>query len=159
MRFLIVTGMSGAGKSHCVKYFEDLGFFCVDNLPPMLIPKFAELCLQSDGKMDKIALIIDIRGGTMFNSIFTAFDQLTNLGIRYEILFLDASDHVLLRRFKETRRMHPLSQEGRISDGIAEEREILFDIKEKSNYIIDTSNLTQRELKQEIFNIFIVSKT
>ncbi len=159
MRFLIITGISGAGKSQVVKYFEDVGFFCVDNLPPALISKFADICIQSGGKMDKIALVVDIRGGELFKDLFPALTSLIGTGISYEILFLDASDNVLIKRFKESRRMHPLSQEGRLIDGIKEERKILQEIKNKANYIIDTSNLTPRQLKQEIVNIFVEGKT
>lgn len=155
MQFLIITGMSGAGKSLCVKYFEDIGFFCVDNLPPSLISKFAEMCLQGQNKMEKIALIMDIRGGSMFLELFPALESLASYGIFYKILFLEASDNVLVQRFKESRRMHPLSPEGRISDGIAEERRILQAVKDKANYVIDTSNLTPRQLKQEILNLFV----
>jgi UPF0042 nucleotide-binding protein len=150
--------MSGAGKSLCVKYFEDIGYFCVDNLPPSLIPKFAEICLQGQNKMDKIALIMDIRGGTLFLELFPALESLASYGISYKILFLEASDNVLVKRFKETRRMHPLSPEGRILDGIKEERRILQAVKEKAHYIIDTSNLTPRQLKQEILNLFVEGK-
>lgn len=158
MQFLIITGMSGAGKSLCVKYFEDIGFFCVDNLPPSLIPKFAEMCLQGQNKMEKIALIMDIRGGAMFLELFPALESLAAYGISYKILFLEASDNVLVQRFKESRRMHPLSSEGRISDGITEERRILQAVKDKANYVIDTSNLTPRQLKQEIHNLFVEGK-
>lgn len=158
MQFLIITGMSGAGKSLCVKYFEDIGFFCVDNLPPSLLPKFAEMCLQGQNKMEKIALIMDIRGGSMFLQLFPALDTLASYGISYKILFLEASDQVLVQRFKESRRMHPLSPEGRISDGIAEERGILEAVKDKANYVIDTSNLSPRQLKQEILNLFVEGK-
>jgi len=158
VEFLIITGMSGAGKSLCVKYFEDIGYFCVDNLPPSLIPKFAEICLQGQNKMDKIALIMDIRGGTLFLELFPALESLASYGISYKILFLEASDNVLVKRFKETRRMHPLSPEGRILDGIKEERRILQAVKEKAHYIIDTSNLTPRQLKQEILNLFVEGK-
>ncbi len=158
MQFLIITGMSGAGKTLCVKYFEDIGFFCVDNLPPTLIPKFAEICLQGQNKMGKIALIIDIRGGSMFLELFPALESLAAYGISYKILFLEAQDNVLVQRFKETRRMHPLTPEGRISDGIAKERNILQLVKEKADYIIDTSNLNPRQLKQEIHNLFVEGK-
>jgi len=158
MQFLIITGMSGAGKSLCVKYFEDIGFFCVDNLPPSLLPKFAEMCLPGQNKMEKIALIMDIRGGAMFLQLFPALDTLASYGISYKILFLEASDQVLVQRFKESRRMHPLSPEGRISDGIAEERGILEAVKDKANYVIDTSNLSPRQLKQEILNLFVEGK-
>lgn len=158
MEFLIITGMSGAGKSLCVKYFEDIGYFCVDNLPPSLIPKFAEICLQGQNKMDKIALIMDIRGGSLFLELFPALESLASYGISYKVLFLEAQDNVLVKRFKETRRMHPLSPEGRILDGIKEERRILQAVKDKAHFIIDTSNLTPRQLKQEILNLFVEGK-
>ncbi len=159
MQFLIITGMSGAGKSLCVKYFEDIGYFCVDNMPPQLIPKFAEITLQSKSKLEKIALIIDIRGGTMFLDLVPALDTLADMGIEYKILFLDATDNVLIKRFKETRRMHPLSPDGRVADGISEERRILQTIKDKSDYVIDTSNLMPRQLREEIVQLFLEGKT
>jgi len=130
----------------------------VDNLPPSLVPKFAEICLQGQNKMDRIALIMDIRGGSMFLDLFPALESLAAYGISYKILFLEAQDNVLVKRFKETRRMHPLSPEGRILDGIREERRILQPVKEKAHYIIDTSNLTPRQLKQEIHNLFVEGK-
>lgn len=159
MTLLIITGMSGAGKSLCVKYFEDIGYFCVDNLPPSLIPKFTEVILQSKNPIEKIALIVDIRGGTMFLDLFPALQQLQEIGIAYKILFLDATDAVLVKRFKETRRQHPLSPDGRIAEGIEEERRILQAVKDKADYIIDTSNLTPRQLKEEITRLFVEGKT
>jgi UPF0042 nucleotide-binding protein len=153
MKFIIITGISGAGKSLVAKYLEDLGFFCVDNLPPALISKFAEICLQSGGKMDKIALVIDIRGGELLKDFFPALNGLKDAGFPYEIFFMEASDKVLIKRYKETRRTHPLSPEGRIIEGINEERRVLGKIKEKANYVIDTSNLTPRQLKEEIASI------
>ncbi len=159
MQFLIITGMSGAGKSLCVKYFEDIGYFCVDNMPPSLIPKFAEVCLQAKTGIERIALIMDIRGGAMFLDLVPALHHLEETGVEYRILFLDAGDSVLIKRFKETRRMHPLSPDGRVSDGIAEERRILQPVKEKADYIIDTSNLIPRQLKEEIHNVFLMGKT
>ncbi|NLL05670.1 MAG: RNase adapter RapZ [Clostridiaceae bacterium] len=158
MRFLIITGVSGAGKSLVVKYLEDLGFFCVDNLPPVLIPKFAEICVQSRGKINKIALVIDIRGGELFNALFPELDALKEAGLSYEILFLEASDKVLIKRFKESRRIHPLAPEGRLIKGINQERELLSEIKRIATYIVDTSNLTPRQLKEEISNIFVEGK-
>lgn len=159
MQFLIITGMSGAGKSLCVKYFEDIGYFCVDNLPPSLIPKFAEVTLQGKSNLEKIALIIDIRGGAMFLDLMPALQTLSEMDIPYKIVFLDATDSVLIKRFKETRRMHPLSQDGRVADGIEEERRILQPVKEKADFIIDTSNLIPRQLKEEIVNLFLEGKT
>jgi len=159
MRFIIITGISGAGKSLVANYLEDLGFFCVDNLPPSLIPKFAEVCFQSRGKMDKVALVIDIRGGELFNDLFPALETLKADGFNYEILFLEASDKVLIKRYKESRRTHPLAPEGRLIKGINEERDMLKKVKEKANHIIDTSNLTPRQLKEEIARIIDEGKT
>ena len=142
-----------------VKYFEDIGYFCVDNLPPSLIPKFAEVIIHGKSNHDKIALIIDIRGGAMFLDLLPALATLTDMDVKYKILFLDASDSVLVKRFKESRRMHPLSQDGRISDGIAEERKILQTIKDKADVIIDTSNLNPRQLREAIINHFVKGKS
>lgn len=159
MELLIITGMSGAGKSLGVKYFEDIGYFCVDNLPPSLIPKFAEVTLYGKTALEKIALIIDIRGGAMFLDLMPALASLADMDIKYKILFLDASDAVLVKRFKESRRTHPLSQDGRISEGIALERETLQPIREKADVIIDTSNLSPRQLKEAITDHFVKGKT
>jgi len=152
--FTIITGLSGAGKSQAIRSFEDLGFFCVDNLPPLLIPKFAELAIQSDGKINKIALVIDSRGGKFFKDVFQALEELEEIGIKHSILFLDASDEVLVRRFKETRRRHPLAREGLIIEAIRQERKILSRLKEKAQKIIDTSGFTAQELKTEIKSFF-----
>lgn len=153
MRFIVITGISGAGKSLVAKYLEDAGFFCIDNLPPMLIPKIAEICSQSYGKTDKVALVIDIRGGVLLNDLFPALKSLLEDGHSYEILFLEASDRVVIKRYKETRRAHPLAPEGMLMRGINEERRVLQKIKDKANYVIETSNLTPRQLKEEITNI------
>jgi len=158
MDILIITGMSGAGKSLCVKYFEDIGYFCADNLPPSLIPKFAEVTLQSKSPIEKIALIIDIRGGAMFHDLLPALFTLDEMGISFKILFLDASDSVLVKRFKESRRKHPLSHDGRLIEGIEKEREILRPIKERADFIIDTSCLTPRQLKEAIVEHFVEGK-
>lgn len=156
MRFVIVTGLSGAGKTQAIRSLEDLGFFCVDNLPPTLIPKFAEACFQTEGKIDKIALVIDIRGGKFFDDLFKSLMYLTDLEYQYEILFLDASDEVLIKRFKESRRKHPLAPDGRILNGITLERNKLEEIKTKADHIIDTSQITTMELRQKINDIFSV---
>jgi UPF0042 nucleotide-binding protein len=158
MRFVIITGMSGAGKSQTIKFLEDIGFFCVDNLPPALIPKFAEVCFAPGSEIDKVALGIDIRGGRLFSDLFAGLAAIKDNGYGYEILFLDASDDVLIKRYKETRRKHPLALEERINTGIEKERDILNEVKEKSNYIIDTSNLLTRQLKEEINHIFLEDK-
>lgn len=158
MRFVIITGMSGAGKSQAIKFLEDIGFFCVDNLPPTLIPKFAEICFAPGSEITKVALGIDIRGGKLFKDLFSGLSAVKDNGYNYEILFLDASDNVLIKRYKETRRKHPLALEDRISTGIEKERDILDDVKKKANYIIDTSNLLTRQLKEEINHIFLEDK-
>ncbi|MBR0105375.1 MAG: RNase adapter RapZ [Firmicutes bacterium] len=155
MKLLIVTGMSGAGKSTVLKFLEDYNFFCIDNLPPALMMKFAELCYEKGWEIEKVAVGIDIRGGKLFDDFFNALEELKANGYDNKILFLDASDNVLVKRYKETRRLHPLSKGGTILAGITKERELLEDIKEKSDYIIDTSNILTRELKEQIKKIFI----
>jgi len=159
MRFVIVTGLSGAGKTLTMRYLEDMGFFCIDNLPPALIIKFAELCYQSNGKIDKIAIVVDIRGGGFFDDLFESLNTLKEAGYTYEILYLDASDNALIKRYKETRRMHPLVKEGRIIQGIHMERERLKRVKEIANHIIDTSNLLPKQLKEVLYELFADDKS
>lgn len=158
MRFVIVTGMSGAGKTSVLKFLEDINFFCVDNLPPALLPKFAELCYEQEGEIERVALGIDIRGGKLFNDLFEVLSSLQEKGYEYEILYLDASDEVLIKRYKETRRSHPLSRNGSIQEGIRKEREMLWDVKAKATYIIDTSQVLTRQLKEQINGIFVENK-
>lgn len=153
-RLVIVTGMSGAGKTLAIHILEDLGFFCVDNLPPTLIPKFAELCAQSARKINSIALVVDIRGGEFFDALSEVLQELEEGGIDFEILFLEASDESLVRRYKESRRRHPLGNHGEILRNIREERVRLEDLRGKANKIIDTSNLTRQHLKEEITRYF-----
>lgn len=150
--FVIITGLSGAGKSQAVKVFEDMGYFCIDNLPAPLIPKFAELCAQSQGKVDKVALVIDIRGDLFLNDLHQSLETLTVMDVPYQIIFLEASDEVLIQRFKETRRNHPLSPHGTISEGIKLERQKLVDLRARADRIIDTSRLKSSELKEELRN-------
>lgn len=154
MRFVMVTGLSGAGKTQAINALEDLGFFCVDNLPPALIPKFAELCAQTEGKLNKIAVVVDIRGGDFFDSISDTLESLKHSGVKCEILFLEASDETLVRRFKESRRPHPLRPHGPLLEGIQEERRRLQDLKGWAHKIIDTTNHTNKQLKDEIISAF-----
>lgn len=154
MRFVIVTGISGAGKSQAIKCLEDMSFYCVDNMPPVLIPKLAEMCTGSSGIINNAAVVVDIRGGSMFKELSGTIDELKKSGINPEILFLEASSKVLINRYKETRRKHPLSPDGKIEDGIEKERKILSAIKEKADYVVDTSNLTLSQLKKELIGIF-----
>ena len=154
MRFVIVTGLSGAGKTQAIRSLEDLGYFCVDNLPPTLIPKFAEACFQTDGKIDKIALVIDIRGGLFFDDLFASLNYLKEQGFNYEILFLDATDEVLIKRYKESRRKHPLAPDGRTITGITLERNRLKEVKDRADNIINTSKFSSRELREEINKIY-----
>ena len=158
MRFVIVTGMSGSGKRTAMKMLEDLGFYCVDNLPVALIEKFAELITTPASEVNKVALGLDVRADQSFSGVRRILDQLKENGYLFEMLFLEAGDDVLLKRYKETRRLHPLSPEGRVEEGIHREREILKEIREKADYIIDTSHLLTRELKEEIDDIFVRNK-
>lgn len=155
MRFVIVTGMSGAGKSTALKMLEDIGYFCVDNLPLLLIRKFAELTYKQSIDVNNIALGVDIRSGQALSELEHVLEDLIASGFQYEILFLDASDSVLMKRYKETRRSHPLALEGRVDQGIEEERNKLNFLKKQADYIIDTSQLLTRELKSELDNIFV----
>lgn len=155
MRFVILTGMSGAGKSTALKMMEDIGFYCVDNLPIPLIAKFAELIFESSNELEKVALGIDIRNGKKLQELLDVLDIVKNSNLKCEILFLDAEDDVLIKRYKETRRSHPLAQGDRVDKGIAKEREQLETLKKHSDYILDTSRLLTRELKNELENIFV----
>ena len=155
MRFVIVTGMSGSGKRTAMKMLEDVGFYCVDNLPVPLIEKFVDLIATPNSEINKVALGLDVRADQSFDDAQRILEQLKETGYVFEILFLEASDAVLLKRYKETRRLHPLSLEGRVEEGVQKEREILQGIKQKADYVIDTSNLLTRELKEEIDHIFV----
>lgn len=155
MRFVVVTGMSGGGKSTALHMLEDVGFYCVDNLPVPLIEQFVELIAMPGSEVEKVALGLDVRVDQPFEDAQKALEKLKENGYNFEILFMEAGDSVLLKRYKETRRMHPLSPGGRVEDGIHKERKILQDIKGKADYVIDTSNLLTRELKEEIDRIFV----
>ncbi len=155
MQFIIVTGMSGAGKSTAIRALEDDGFYCIDNLPPALIPTFTELCLGQQDKFNKVALGIDIRGGELFTDLFTSLDIIKTNGYNYDILFLDSSDEILMKRFKETRRTHPLAREGRLEEGIAKERVLLNELKQNASQIIDTSNLLPKEVREIVRKVYV----
>ena len=153
MRFVVVTGMSGAGKLTAQKMLEDMGYYCVDNLPVPLIVKFAELLYDSE--RDKVALGIDVRADQSFDEVMQALKEMKEKGYAYEMLFLDASNKTLLKRYKESRRIHPLAMEGRVEEGIERERKILEETKNSADYVIDTSKLLTRELREELENIFV----
>lgn len=155
MRFVVVTGMSGGGKSTALRMLEDAGFYCVDNLPVPLIEKFVELIAAPGGEVTKVALGLDVRADQAFGEVQKILENLKINGYSFEILFMEANDKTLLKRYKETRRMHPLSQGGRIEEGIKKERGILSEIRNKSDYVFDTSNLLTRELKEELDRIFV----
>ena len=157
-QIVIITGMSGAGKTVAIQSFEDLGFFCVDNLPPTLLPKFLELMKESGNKMNKVALVMDLRGREFFDHLFKALDDLLESSwVTPQILFLEADDETLVRRYKETRRKHPLAQEGLPLEGIQNERDLLADLKGRAQIIYNTSQLKPRELREKILTEFSVN--
>lgn len=150
--FLIITGMSGAGKTQVIRTLEDLNFFCIDNLPATLIPKFAELCRQTSEQ--NVALVVDIRGGRFFDKLLNVLNEMEAGGQKYELIFLDASDSTLVRRYKETRRRHPLGAGTELLKSISNERELLKPLREKATRLIDTTNLATSQLKNLIFDLF-----
>lgn len=153
INLLIITGMSGAGKTVAVQSLEDLGYFCVDNLPPVLIPKFAELVQQSGGSIERVALVIDLRGRGFFESLSQTIDRLNEMnGLSFHILYLDANDQTLVSRYKETRRRHPLSSNGSPLEGIHAERRLLEEMKGLAHQIIDTSQMKPAQLREKIIN-------
>lgn len=154
MKFVIVTGLSGSGKSAAMNSLEDMGFYCVDNLPPSLIVKFAELCYQPNSSIDKVALGVDIRGRKFFEKLYESLNQLEENDYNYEILYLDCSDETLLKRYKMTRRNHPLSKDMQIPEGIKKERAIMEPLKSKANCIIDTTNMKPKDLQEEVEKIY-----
>ncbi len=159
MEFVVLTGLSGAGKTQAMHSMEDIGFFCVDNLPPALIPVFYDLCAKSESTMGRVAVVSDTRGGELFKSFFTAMEALKMEGKPYKILFLDASDGVLVRRFKETRRKHPLSDDlaGSLEQAVRLERDMLGPVRENSDFVIDTTGLSPAQLKGRIAEQFLTS--
>ena len=158
MRFVIVTGMSGAGKSTTLKMMEDMGYFCVDNMPIPLMTKLTELLLVPNGEITKIALGLDIRSGQNLDELENILNDMKVNNMQYEILFLEASDTTLVKRYKETRRNHPLAGGGRIEQGIAKERRKISFLKKRADYILDTSRMLTRELRAELGRIFAENK-
>ncbi|KGK85109.1 glmZ(sRNA)-inactivating NTPase [Desulfosporosinus sp. HMP52] len=154
LELIVITGLSGAGRTQAMQSLEDQGFFCVDNLPPSFLVKFAELCAQSRGKVSKAAIVCDLRGGEFFSSLSEALNNLEKEGFRLEVLFLDASDETLIRRYKESRRRHPLSPQGRVLDGIQAERQQLEELRIRADNIIDTTNLSAQQLRSQVAELF-----
>jgi UPF0042 nucleotide-binding protein len=153
-RFVIITGVSGAGKSYAIKCLEDMGFFCVDNMPATLIPVFTDVCLRSGGSISNVALVVDVRERGFFDNITGSLSELRGRGIEYDVLFLDATDEALLRRFSETRRKHPLGEGVGVLEGIREERERLAALRTLAKRVIDTSAMTPGDLRETLFSIF-----
>lgn len=157
MEFLIVTGLSGAGKSRAVDALEDIGFYCADNIPPKLIPTFYELTKQAKEALSRVAVVTDVRGGDMFSSLIKTLDQLEGEKKDFKVLYLDANDYVLVNRFKETRRKHPLAENclGSLEQAVSLERDVLKPVRERADYIIDTSYLSPAQLKERISSLFL----
>ena len=153
-RLVIVTGMSGAGKTQACRYMEDLGYFVVDNLPPIFIPKFVELCRHAGGHVGKVVLVVDTRSHEFFDTFVHVLEEMDRDDLPYEMLFMDATDPVIIRRYKETRRRHPMAPASRISEGIAKERDLLAPVRAKATYIVDTSELRKVDLRDKIHRIF-----
>ncbi len=155
MDFLIISGLSGAGKSRGVEFFEDIGYYCVDNMPAELIPKFAEMCIATKGRYEHVALVTDIRGGANFEKLFEALESLRDLGCEYKILFFEASTDTIIHRYKETRRRHPLAVEGMSVEQIVEqEHKILEGVRARADYIIDTTNIHASKLRERLLDLF-----
>lgn len=155
LKFIIISGLSGAGKSEAMRGLEDSGYYCIDNIPPALIVKFAQLCINSSESMKKVALGVDIRGRQFFKDVYKSLDEMKALGYEYEIIFLDSEDDVLIKRYKMTRRNHPLSFDTNILEGIVRERELIKDLKSRANVVIDTSNLKPKDLRKQIKDIYL----
>jgi RNase adapter protein RapZ len=159
MKVVIITGLSGAGKTQAVNFLEDFGYYCVDNMPPALIKNFIELVLSEQSDIKKVAFVVDIRGGEFFGDLQSAIGQLQENQIDYKILFLDTTDDVLIQRFSETRRVHPMTGKATTLDTLAKERQLLEDIKKSADYIIDTSRMKSADLKNKLGEIFSTERT
>jgi RNase adapter protein RapZ len=158
LEFTIITGLSGAGRSEAMRCFEDIGYFCIDNLPPMLLSQLAELAALPGSRIRKVAVVSDVRGGMFFDTLLEELAKLRARGVGYQILFLEASEETLVNRFKETRRRHPLAQEGSIIDGIQRERELLEPFRGQADLVLDTTDLTAGELRDRIRTEFLGAK-
>ena len=155
MKFILISGLSGAGKSKAASFLEDMGYYVVDNMPAALIPKFAALCMASPGRYDKVVLVTDIRGGQTFDGLFDALDKLHDMGCDYKILFVEASVEAIIKRYKETRRNHPLSKTGRsLEEAVQLERSALEPVRQRAEYIVDTSALPTAKLRGEMLRLF-----
>ncbi|MBR6729179.1 MAG: RNase adapter RapZ, partial [Clostridia bacterium] len=154
MQFIIVTGMSGAGKSSVVHILEDIGYYCIDNMPPTLISKFVTLCQNSNIIMEKIAFVVDARSGDRIMRLADEITEFRNSGNKCDVLFLEASDETIIKRYKETRRKHPHAKGGLLIDGIEMERRLLSEIRSRSDYIIDTTGLLTKQLREQILSLF-----
>ncbi len=155
MRFLIVTGQSGAGKSRTASTLEDLGYYCVDNLPPELIQQFAEICLATTGRFERVALVSDVRAGQNFDGLLNSLDALDAMGCEYSIVFVEAELDTIIKRYKETRRSHPLSRDGTpLAEAVHREKQLLSRVRERADFIIDTTSLTTARLRSELIRLF-----
>lgn len=155
MRFLIVTGQSGAGKSRTASTLEDLGYYCVDNLPPELITQFAEVCLATTGRYDRVALVSDVRAGQNFDGLLTSLDALDAMGCKYSIVYVEAETEEIIKRYKETRRSHPLSKDGTpLATAVVKEKQLLSRVRARANFIIDTTSLSTARLRSELIRLF-----
>lgn len=155
MEFLIVSGLSGAGKSTVMSILEDSGYFCVDNLPPVLIPKFAEVCLAGTGSYERVAMVCDIRGGENFDGLFEAMEALKSMKFQYKILFVEADGETIIKRYKETRRSHPLMEElGSLIRAVEHERRVMEPVRARADYIINSTTLPVRKLRGQVLDMF-----
>ncbi|MEA4955585.1 MAG: RNase adapter RapZ [Pseudoflavonifractor sp.] len=155
MEFIVISGLSGAGKSQAASFMEDIGYFVVDNMPAPLIPKFAELCMAGQAKYDRVAIVSDIRGGQTFDGLFSALSNLSEMGCDYKILYVEASPETIIKRYKETRRLHPLARDGRsLDEAVHRERTILEPVRDRAEYIVDTTALSTAKLRGEVLRLF-----